>query len=104
MPSFRNGVSVNKCGNNGKYERLRIKAGPQRDRYVDELILEAKLGRPLGPGMTVDHQDGNSLNVHPSNLIEVTHVENIKLMNARVARRKRKVKAAAAAGDDGVPF
>lgn len=81
-------MSVNVCGSNGNYKRLRIKAGPQRDRYVDELILCAKLGRSLGPGMTVEHQDGNSLNVEPDTLIEVTLVMNNTLKTLRRHRAK----------------
>lgn len=84
MPPFKNGTHVNTHPTgNGHYRRLRIGAGPQRYQYVDVLILEAKLGRPLMPGMTVEHMDGNSLNVHPSNLIEVTQSENTKLMYKR---------------------
>lgn len=88
MGKFNGGVSVNTCGNNGKYQRLRIKAGPQRDRYVDEIILEAKLGRPLGDGMTVEHQDGNSLNVEPANLLEVTQSMNVVMMALRRRRAR----------------
>jgi hypothetical protein len=88
MPTFTNGTHINTDYARGKvpYKRLRILAGPQRGVYVDVLILEAKLGRKLLPGMTVEHCDGDSLNVDPSNLIEVTGSDNVKLMHAR---RKR---------------
>lgn len=56
--------------------RLLVGAGPLRDCYVDTLVLEAKLGRKLLPGMTVGYVDGNSLNVAPHNLLEVSKREN----------------------------
>lgn len=82
MPKLRNGVSVNKVRGD-KYVRLRIKAGPFRDCYVDTLILEAKLGRKLRPGYTVEHVDGNPLNIDPANLMEVTRAQNTMMMLAR---------------------
>jgi len=74
---FRNGVYVNNC-NTRRYRRLRISAGPLRGQYVDVLVLQAKLGRPLAHGMTVEHLDGNSLNPHPDNLAEISQSENSK--------------------------
>lgn len=87
MTAFKNGVSVNHHPTGkGKYKRLRISAGPQRRMYVDVAVLEAKLGRKLLPGMTVEHINGNSLDLigdgekAGDNLIEVTQSENTKLM------------------------
>lgn len=82
MAKRKDGVSVNRMRGD-KYVRLRIKAGPFRDCYVDTLILEAKLGRKLLPGYTVEHIDGNPLNVAPENLIEVTRAENTMRMLIR---------------------
>lgn len=91
MPEFKGGVHINQdfARANGNYKRLRVSAGPHRGQYVDTLILEAKLGRKLGEGMTVEHCDGNTFNFGEcgSNLIEVPHGENVKLMWQR--RRKR---------------
>lgn len=58
------GTIVNVHGRPGcrRTAHLRIKAGPQRDRYVHELVAEAMLGRELLPGEQVDHIDGDTLN------------------------------------------
>lgn len=86
MPKLKDGTYKN-SGYHGqkKYSRIRVSAGPHRDEYVDTLILEAKLGRKLLPGMTVEHIDGNPLNFGDcgNNLKEVTRAENTILMNAR---------------------
>jgi hypothetical protein len=82
MPKLSTGVSVNKVRGTNSV-RLRIKAGPFRDQYVDTLILEAKLGRKLRPGYTVEHLDGNPLNIDPANLEEVTRAQNTTMMHAR---------------------
>lgn len=83
MAAFKSGTHINcddaKAG--GKYKRIRVSAGPHRGKYVDTLILEAKLGRPLAPGMTVEHVNGNTFDFGTcgSNLIEVSNVENQRL-------------------------
>src|SRR5271166_2662529 len=82
MPKLRDGVTVNKV-RGSKYVRLRVTAGPFRDCYVDTLILEAKLGRKLRDGYTVEHIDGNTLNVDPKNLAEVSRAKNTILMLVR---------------------
>jgi hypothetical protein len=96
MATFRGGTHVNAdfAKQQGKYKRIRISAGPHRGKYVDQLILEAKLGRPLGPGMTVEHSDGNTFNfgVAGSNLLEVPRGENTALM---WTRRRRTTQAQA---------
>jgi hypothetical protein len=90
LPTFRGGTHINTdfARQQGKYKRIRISAGPHRGQYVDTLILEAKLGRPLGPGMTVEHSDGNTFNfgVAGSNLLEVPGGKNTELMWARRRR------------------
>jgi len=88
---FSGGVSVNKMHYEVRY--LRIKAGPQRDKYVHILVAEAKIGRKLLSSETVEHIDGNGLNVDPSNLTVVTRPENSRLQHVR--RRKKKAKQCA---------
>lgn len=91
MGTFRDGTHINAdfAKSAGRYQRIRISAGPHRGEYVDKLILEAKLGRPLAPGMTVEHVNGNTFDfgVCGSNLIEVTMPENIKRKFDRRNRR-----------------
>jgi HNH endonuclease len=67
---------------------LRIKAGPQRDRYVHELIMEGMLGRPLRPGEQVDHEDGNALNNDWRNLKLRQADEHSRLENERRCQRR----------------
>jgi hypothetical protein len=95
MGKFKNGTHVNSGFIKGKhYKRIRVSAGPHRGKYVDTLILEAKLGRKLGPNMTVEHIDGDTFNFGEcgSNLIEVTNEENVR----RMWRRKRNAATAKA--------
>jgi hypothetical protein len=92
MPAFKDGTHVNADYARGNYQRLRISAGPCRGMYVDELVLTAKLGRPLLPGMTVEHSNGDSLDPRPDNLIEVTQSQNTKLMHIRRNKAKAKGK------------
>lgn len=42
MPIFKNGTHINRC-NDKKRKYLRISAGPQRGKYVHDLILEAQM-------------------------------------------------------------
>ena len=82
MPPFKDGTYINRV-NGHKCERIRISAGPQRGKYVDVLVLEAKLGRPLEHGMTVEHSNGNTLDCDPDNLEEVTLSDNQYLKYTR---------------------
>jgi hypothetical protein len=107
MPPFRNGVSINTHSKGKKMQHLRIKAGPQRDQYVHDLVFKAKiLGRReahaqilgfsapipeddfyryLDPTFeTVDHDDHDSFNNDPENLVRMT-----RGANAAKANRKR---------------
>lgn len=98
MTAFKDDTHINVDWARGSYQRIRISAGPHRGEYVDKLILEAKLGRPLAPGMTVEHSNGDTFDfgVCGSNLIEVPHSENVKLMWKR-RKAKRDQTAAARA-------
>lgn len=109
MPSFKNGVSTNL--HSGKtMKHLRIKAGPGRDRYVHDLVFEAKiLGRREAfehehPGVpipaddfyryldptweTVDHHDQDSLNNDPANLNRMARSANTAKGNHHRKRNK----------------
>lgn len=92
LNAFKNGTRVNWCqmrkNKKKTYPRIRISAGPQRGQYVDRIILKAKLGREILPGMEVEHLDGNSLNIDPCNLTEVTRPEN----NYSMWQRRKKEK------------
>jgi hypothetical protein len=62
MARFSGGVSVDAKG------YLVIKAGPHRDKRVHIMIAEAMLGRELRRDEDVNHEDGDKLNCHHSNL------------------------------------
>jgi len=80
---------------------LRIKAGPQRDRYVHELVMEAILGRELLPGETVDHEDGNTLNNRWTNLVLRDRAEHSRVELARRRERGHVTDDANTSGSDG---
>lgn len=83
MSKFSDGTYVNRCHDpNRRY--LRISAGPQRGRYVHDLILEAKIGRPLRMRETAEHKDGNGLNCDPNNIVgPVSRAENTRMARER---------------------
>jgi hypothetical protein len=62
---------------------IRICAGPQRGRYVHDLVLEAKLGRRLGTYETAEHRDGNTLNNDWENIRLLTRSANVSAMHRR---------------------
>lgn len=49
--------------------------GP-RHEYAHRAVLEVKLGRPILPGMVVDHRCGMKRCINPLHLEEVTPAEN----------------------------
>jgi|SRR5262252_9165107 len=102
MAAFKDGTKVayphGKTRKDGKprpTKYLRVTAGPQRGQYVHDLIAEARLGRKLEGDETVEHKDGDGLNVDPGNLIVVTKRVNTEL------RHSREMKARAAAAGQG---
>ena len=113
MPPFKNGVTVNyshgKRDKNGKRRKkparyLMIKAGPQRGQYVHDVIMEAVLGRKLEDDETVEHIDGNGLNVGWNddgefNLKIVTKSVNTRLRYLREQRARQ-----AEAAKESIPF
>ncbi len=106
---FHSGTYCNRTGHGAKdYRLLRISAGPQRGRYVHDLVLEAKiLGRreafaDIYPGQpipdtvfysldfdTADHHNNNSLDNDPRNLHPMTNAANVSKRNRLVRERKQ---------------
>lgn len=107
MPPFKFGVKVHyshgrKTKKGGKRKKpakyLRVSAGPQRGAYVHDLIVEAKRGRKLEGDETVEHQDGNGLNVDPDNLIVVSKSLNTTLRYQRERKARDEEAKSDAAG------
>jgi hypothetical protein len=110
MPPFAAGVALNtieRCGLEIRY--LRITSGPQRGRYVHQLVMEAKLGRPLRPDEEVDHANGDTLDNAWNNLELMTKIEHGRKTRRQAVERKRERQRArdtesVAARDEPVPF
>lgn len=82
------GVALNTITRNGiSISYLRVSRGPQRGRYVHQLVAEALLGRPLREDEEVDHKDQDTLNNAWTNL-EVKTVSE----HARVTRQRARVR------------
>lgn len=74
---------------NGRVVRyLRVSAGPQRGKYVHQLVAEAKLGRALLLDEEVDHENGDTLDNDWRNVIVRNGVEHAHEGNRR--RRERR--------------
>jgi hypothetical protein len=61
--------------NDGGYLQLTFGTNP----CVHTLLLEEKLGRPIKDGYNCHHIDGNKLNNTPSNLIELSDSDHLKV-------------------------
>ncbi len=84
MPAFGGGTAINTITRNGRTIRyLRITSGPQRDRYVHQLVAEAMLGRPLGLDEEVDHINRDTLDNRWENLQVVDRVTHGKVTRER---------------------
>lgn len=122
MPKFSGGVSINEhsAHRNGhsKMKHLRIKAGPQRDRYVHHLVFQAIIFGRREAYMrenhlindlavpdsdfyryldftyeTVDHDDQNSLNNDPGNLKRMRRGANTAKGNRHRTAKQREKKS-----------
>jgi hypothetical protein len=108
MPPPGDGTSLNtieRCGLEIRY--VRVTSGPQRNRYVHHLVMEARLGRRLQPGEEVDHIDGNTLNNDYTNLQLMTasdHAKKTRRQAVEKASAKRRERQSAATTDEPVPF
>jgi len=109
LPPFKDGTSVNTIDRAGLVQQyIRITAGPQRGKYVHTLIAEAKIGRKLRDDEEVDHEDGDTFNNDPANLIVREIGEHAKLTRERSRQRRaekaRQIAEKKARELDEVPF
>lgn len=98
MPRPGDGTSLNtieRCGLEIRY--LRITSGPQRGRYVHQLVAEAMLGRALEPGEEVDHLDSNTLNNDWRNLQVINTADHARETRARAYAKSEQRRADRAA-------
>jgi hypothetical protein len=95
---------IERCGLAIRY--LRISSGPQRGRYVHQVVAEAMLGRALEPGEEVDHVDGDTLNNDWRNLQVIPTADHAKVTRARAFAKnqeRRRARAAEIADGEDVP-
>lgn len=97
--------TIERCGLAIRY--LRISSGPQRDRYVHQLVAEAMLGRPLEPHEEVDHKDGDTLNNAWTNLDVTNTSDHAKKTRRQAVEKRRSQRAVSEPVDpnvEDVPF
>ena len=87
MPPPGDGTCINVTSTGMRY--LRIRSGPQRNRYVHQLVAEAMLGRELRSDEEVDHKDQNTLNNDWRNLEVKTVSEHAKVTRRRAGERRQ---------------
>ena len=60
----------------GKYLQIRVMVSKKRAHALSHRLVWVHFhNRPIPPGMTINHKDGNPTNNHPDNLELATHVE-----------------------------
>jgi hypothetical protein len=94
MPPPGDGTCLNtieRCGLEIRY--LRVSSGPQRGKYVHQLVAEAMLGRSLMAFEEVDHMDGNTLNNHFTNLQVIHGSAHAKETRRRAVQKRREKRA-----------
>jgi len=79
--------TIERCGLEIKY--LRVRSGPQRGRYVHQLVMEAALGRSLMSFEEVDHIDGDTLNNCWLNLQIMTKPEHARKTRRQAMQKKQ---------------
>jgi hypothetical protein len=90
MPPPGNGTYINTITRKGRtIAYLRISRGPQRDRYVHQLVAEAALGRELLSDEEVDHEDQDTLNNDWRNLVVRSISEHSRVTRLRDPRCKK---------------
>ncbi len=89
VPPFKDGTSINTIDRAGLVQQyIRITAGPQRGKYVHTLVAEAKLGRKLRDDEEVDHENGDTFDNEPDNLVVRQISEHAKLTRQRSAQKR----------------
>lgn len=73
-PVFFSGVN----DTNHRFKTVKYK-GATAAVYIHQAVYILHHNRPIGDGMVIHHIDGNPLNNHPSNLIELTRKQHVRI-------------------------